>query len=239
MRSHMIPMMTLIILIIGTKSELTYPIVDTGNPLCYSNTASIDCGGTEYPMQDGDYSGPKMKYKKNGDDTVTDEVTGLMWQKTYIGTLNYAEAVGNASLQKTGGHSDWRLPTNKQLFSIMDFKGSSINKVPYGDEDYFDFQWGKSRSIDVQFWTSNPYVGKYACNMGVNLADGHIKCYPEEIGQLYVRYVRGNEKYGENKYIDNGDETVSDEATGLMWQKSMEGQLIPSSGRQLLSIAMT
>jgi hypothetical protein len=67
---------------------------------------------------------------------------------------------------------------------------------------------------------------------GVNFADGRIKGYPEfEPGtgravahKLYVRYVRGNPQYGINHFVDNGDGSVTDEATGLMWQKTDNGK---------------
>ncbi|MGV8905742.1 MAG: DUF1566 domain-containing protein [Acetobacterium sp.] len=35
----------------------------------------------------------------------------------------------------------------------------------------------------------------------------------------YFRFVRGNEEYGKNSFIDNGDGTLTDLATGLMWQQ--------------------
>lgn len=38
-----------------------------------------------------------------------------------------------------------------------------------------------------------------------------------------VRAVRGN-IYGENKFVDNGDGTISDKATGLMWAKDDNGK---------------
>ncbi len=58
--------------------------------------------------------------------------------------------------------------------------------------------------------------------------DGRIKGYPKimrrregmQTNQLYVRYVRGNAAYGKNDFHDNGDGTVTDRATGLMWQKA-------------------
>ena len=61
---------------------------------------------------------------------------------------------------------------------------------------------------------------------GVNFADGRIKGYP--VGRLrggpektyYVLYVRGNTAYGQNDFVDNGDGTVTDRATGLTWQKN-------------------
>jgi hypothetical protein len=66
---------------------------------------------------------------------------------------------------------------------------------------------------------------------GVNFADGRIKGYPVEpgLGQtegklFYARFCRGNTEYGQNNFIDNGDGTVGDEATGLMWSQSDSGE---------------
>jgi hypothetical protein len=64
---------------------------------------------------------------------------------------------------------------------------------------------------------------------GVNFADGRIKGYPKMFpggreALLYVRYVRGNPFYGKNDFHDNGDGTISDRATGLMWSKMDSGK---------------
>ena len=40
----------------------------------------------------------------------------------------------------------------------------------------------------------------------------------------FVRYVRGNPDYGENDFVDNGDGTVTDKASGLVWQKVDDGK---------------
>ena len=40
---------------------------------------------------------------------------------------------------------------------------------------------------------------------------------------MYFRMVRGNTEYGQNTFVDNGDGTISDLATGLMWQKADDG----------------
>jgi hypothetical protein len=65
---------------------------------------------------------------------------------------------------------------------------------------------------------------------GVNFADGRIKGYPtgpmpgsNEDKGFYVYYVRGNINYGENDYADNGDGTITDNATGLMWTQMDNG----------------
>jgi len=82
---------------------------------------------------------------------------------------------------------------------------------------------------------------------GVNFVDGRIKGYPEfrpgsgVDNKMYFRFVRGNPEYGKNSFIDNGDGTVSDLATGLMWQKSDDGtarnweEAIEYADRQVLS----
>ena len=65
---------------------------------------------------------------------------------------------------------------------------------------------------------------------GVNFADGRIKGYPiidprtRSPHQLYVRYVRGNPAYGKNDFHDDGNGTITDRATGLMWSKSDSGK---------------
>ncbi|MDH5638810.1 MAG: DUF1566 domain-containing protein, partial [Nitrospinota bacterium] len=60
---------------------------------------------------------------------------------------------------------------------------------------------------------------------GVNFADGRIKGYPRYArpgggagGSMFIRYVRGAD-YGANSYQDNGDQTVTDNSTGLTWMK--------------------
>jgi hypothetical protein len=61
---------------------------------------------------------------------------------------------------------------------------------------------------------------------GVNFIDGRIKGYPKYVPpttvtrqKMHIRYVRGNLAYGTNNFTDNGDSTITDNATGLMWAK--------------------
>ena len=63
--------------------------------------------------------------------------------------------------------------------------------------------------------------------IGVNHVTGHIKAYSAEafgpVGGKYVRAVRGGE-YGTNSYMYNGDGTITDRSTGLMWSQSDNGK---------------
>ena len=131
------------------------------------------------------------------------------------------------------------MPTIKELYSLIQFTGNQGSGVapdsatppgdaePFIDTSAFDFDYPDSgRYIDVQFVTSTVYTSDVMngqqCFFGVNFADGRIKCYPTSNsrhagGTWEVRYVRGNVDYGTNAYADNGDGTVTDAATGLMW----------------------
>ncbi len=57
---------------------------------------------------------------------------------------------------------------------------------------------------------------------GYNFRDGYLKGYPST-KTFTVYYVRGNTNYGQNMFVDNGDGTISDLATGLMWMKYDSG----------------
>jgi hypothetical protein len=60
-------------------------------------------------------------YTDNEDGTVTDNVTGLMWQQASpLSGYAWADAVAYCSTLTLAGHSDWRLPTLIELYSIVD-----------------------------------------------------------------------------------------------------------------------
>jgi len=236
-------------------SSLSTVIVDTGQDACYGASAQeIACPpqGQTYSGQDAQYAGAQPSYVDNGDGTITDLNTGLMWQQSPDfngdGQINiedkksYSAALQDAETFTLAGYNDWRLPTIKELYSLIDFSGSTAmsagSSVPYIETDYFDFAYGDEsageRFIDAQFASSTLYGGTVfggrTAMFGVNFADGRIKGYPVDATQkftqgktFYVLYVRGATGYGENNFVDNGDGTISDWATGLMWQASDSG----------------
>jgi arylsulfatase A-like enzyme len=225
-----------------------YPIVDTGQLDYYDDvggyTIAMPAPGDAFAGQDAHYTGRHPSYQDNGDGTATDIHTGLMWQQTpdLTNKITFADAFTEAAGLTLGGETDWRVPSLKELYSLIDFSGttgqSESNAVPYIDTNTFDFVYGDTnteRYIDAQYWSATEYV-HYTMDeketvFGVNFADGRIKGYPkykpgsgESVGStMFVRYVRGNTDYGINAFIDNGDGTVTDHATGLMWQKGDSG----------------
>ena len=110
--------------------------------------------------------------------------------------------------------------------------------TPFIDTKFFKFAYGDTRAgervIDSQYASSTKYVGKSARGFdklfGVNFADGRIKGYDLQMPgggvekTFFVLCVRGNPSYGKNDFHDNGDGTVTDRATGLMWSKADSGK---------------
>ncbi len=223
--------------------ERSYPIVDTGMELFFNNRKQIEKPDIEddFYGQDAQYIGNVPNYKLNDDGTISDMVTGLIWQKNLFNEkYTYEQALIIADTCTLAGYTDWRLPTIKELYSLIMFYGEDVDImshlnnegfVPFINTEYFDFRYGGilkgERVIDAQYVSSTKYVGKTMNEnptvFGVNFADGRIKGYPisSPRGQKYfeVRLVRGNQSYGINKFVDNVNGTISDNATGLMWSK--------------------
>ena len=233
----------------------TYNLVDTGQDQCYSDSGTIPCpsAGQSFYGQDAQHSGNQPSYTVSADGfTVYDNVTGLTWTQTADlnrdGAINaddkltfdQAETfIQELNSQNFGGYNDWRLPSIKELYSLIDFRGTDpiptstgdSGLKPYIDDSVFGFAYGDmsagERIIDAQWLTSTWYVGAVMSGrqaiFGVNFADGRIKGYPSSKYQ-YVYFVRGNPAYGANSFSDNGDGTITDSATGLMWSQDDSGQ---------------
>jgi hypothetical protein len=219
---------------------MTYAIVDTGQAFCYNDTVSVSCpeAGNPYFGQDAQYSGSQPAYADNADGTVTDLNTNLMWVKDPGARLTYDQLVAEAASFNLAGHNDWRVPTIKELYSLIRFSGYNPGScesaaacpdlAPFIDTGFFSFQYGNTGAgegfTDAVFISSTPYVGlgvEGGLVFGVNFADGTVKGYsPAGDKTFFVRYVRGETGYGSNQFVDNGDGTISDQATGLSWMQT-------------------
>ncbi len=219
--------------------------MDTGIRKFYGNRSVISTPsrGRRFYGQDAQYRGHQPSYTDNEDGTVTDRVTGLMWQQDMGRKMTWADGMATARISKLARYTNWRVPTIKELYSLMLFTGrhggrSGRDTVIYIDTEYFKQPLGNrsagERIIDAQTWSATRYTGRgmggSEAIFGVNFIDGRIKAYPQRDlrsrreAKRYVRFVRGNKEYGRNRFRNNGDGTVSDRATGLMWQQADDGK---------------
>lgn len=225
-------------------ASITYPIIGTSQKDFFDERKVCRTAPTspsdDFYGQDPNYDSIAPKYINNGDGTITDVNTGLMWQASRGEKVSVMTGISQASSFTLAGYSDWRMPTVKELYSLIQFTGKSASTaaacIPYIDTNYFEIVFGDAtgaRVIDGQDYSATIYVSSVFNGMkadfGVNFIDGRIKGYgfdtfsKGEQGYKYVRYVRGSVNYGINNFKDNNDGTIHDLATGLVWAKEDSG----------------
>jgi hypothetical protein len=243
----------------GQRLALPYCVVDTGQKNIFDDRGQlleVPKPGEPFFGQDGFYQSHPFNYTRSEDGlTVYDNNTGLTWQRspdtngksslTRRDKLTWAQArrrPAALNAAKFGGYSDWRLPSIKELYSLINFRGTdpipnsaadTSGLTPFIDAKVFRFAYGQpsfgERVIDSQYASSTLYVSQASDwdrkLFGVNFADGRIKGYgltmPGGMEKtFFVQCVRGNANYGKNDLHDNKDGTVTDRATGLMWSKT-------------------
>ena len=198
----------------------------TGQTKCYNETAETDCPAEGKPFygQDAQYakSGKcipqKFTVKGTGDEKIVfDENLKLEWQqKIPEGNFDWQSAANHCE-KKYAGSYGWRLPTPKELLSIVD-------NGRYDPAIHTDLFPGTN---DEWFWTSADFVSTAETDKDkkwfVRFDKGFLSHKAKtESEKMHVRCVRGTtlpdgqfetEKIGE-------DEIVKDSVTGLMWQKT-------------------
>src|SRR4030095_14070418 len=128
--------------------------------------------------QDGQYAAgcpSEGRFVDNGDGTVTDHCTGLMWQKDTADTngdgqtpddgsdaLPWCAALAYCENLSFAGHDDWRLPNVRELESIVDYGGvrSSIDPV-----------FGALSSV---YWSSTTIAGNPPIAWHVDFVSGDV-----------------------------------------------------------------
>ena len=109
---------------------------DTGQSTCRNSMGEvIPCDSAACPGQDGAYATgcpSEGRFVDNGDGTVTDHCTGLMWQKdtadlngdgksTDEDSVRWCDALAYCENLSFAGHDDWRLPNVRELESNQDY----------------------------------------------------------------------------------------------------------------------
>lgn len=129
----------------------------------------------------GDIQGPAhQSFTDNGDGTVTDNITGLMWQQRSDGIeRQWASALGYCDRLTFGGHSGWSLPTMMKLESLVKLypdRGPMINTK------YFP-------RLEGIFWSSETYEKDVNAARGVDFSGG-TRINKHKEGETYALCVR-------------------------------------------------
>jgi len=119
--------------------------------------------------------------------------------------------------EQFGGHSDWRMPTIKELGSITNL-AHCFSPAPV-DHNYFPYT--KRYPYCWSFTTSASDSSKGWC-IGFYYGDAMIK---DKSNNYCARAVRGGQTESLNHLLINGDGTVTDTTTGLMWQRATAGEM--------------
>lgn len=120
-------------------------------------------------------------------DTVTDEETGLIWQREVpSGRHVWSAAVTYCSELNLAGQTDWRLPNRMELISLIDLREfpTSIDPTAFVNmPEYFS-------DLDLYFWTSSKYAAlSNPRRWAVNFDYGSTQDEAES-GAVRVRCVR-------------------------------------------------
>ena len=113
-----------------------------------------------------------------GGEMAKDERTGLTWQDNRFvesERVNYAQAEKLCKELRLGNYDDWRIPTIKELLSIVDYKKYDPATVD-----------GFSIAESSYYWSSTQYMGDPDKVWGVDFKDGST----DGNGKAYDRRVR-------------------------------------------------
>ena len=180
---------------------------DTGQSTSYTATKG----------EDADYLINPMSFTDNNNGTITDNFTSLMWQKTDGGEMAYESTAAYVKALNLGGFNNWRLPTSHELFLINSYD----NVNPALNNAYF------TKTLAEYWWTSDLRADDAASLWVVNAGGGigaHPKSETVSAGgskKFHIRAVRNPSvvTVPAIHFKDNGNGTITDNYTGLVWQK--------------------
>ena len=104
----------------------------------------------------------KAAYVNNGDGTVTDTTTGLIWQQTDDGIKRtWKDALACCEQLSLAGHDDWRLPNVRELETLVavDRSKPAIDPLFSRRSDYYWTGSTQTFSPDLA-WTVDFQYGK-------------------------------------------------------------------------------
>jgi YVTN family beta-propeller protein len=227
---------------INAAGTFAYVANQNSNNVSVINTATNTVVATvpvgTAPLAFGNFIGPSTvkTYSDNGNGTVTDSTTGLMWMRCSMGqtwtgstcsgtvsSYTWDQANALTGTVSFAGNSDWRLPNVRELATIVDRTtyGPAINAVAFPNTN---------TSSDFSFGSASAYAINSSYVWYVYFGGGVVGDYVKNSG-YQVRLVRAGQSLGllnlarpTSDYVDHADGTVTHTPTSLMWKRCAEGQ---------------
>ncbi|OGW37758.1 MAG: hypothetical protein A2Y97_09030 [Nitrospirae bacterium RBG_13_39_12] len=224
-----------------------------------SETGSVDLPRTgqtiSYATGDDGYiqagiEWPSSRFTNNGDGTVTDNLTGLMWLRdggcikkswsyAFSAITDFNNKQGNYICQDyTANYSDWRLPNVKELESLINYGASNsstwLNSVGFAnvksstywssttDKGYISKAWSVMMSDGME--TSNRksnayYIVPVRTGTSGNPYELQMTGQTASYASGDDGYIQAGNDWPNPRFTNNGDGTVTDNLTGLIWLK--------------------
>ena len=135
---------------------------------------------------------PDAAYTVHGDGTVTDTRTGLMWKQCLEGQsgpacagsptgFDWGAALAQAAASGFAGHTDWRVPNQKELRSLVE----ECRQQPAINDAVFS----NTPALDSYAWSSSPRAGAPDYSLLVNFSTGSAT-FGVRTAAVPVRLVR-------------------------------------------------
>ncbi len=135
-------------------------------------------------------------------------------------TDNYVTAINDMGLC---GHNDWRLPAQRELLSILHHGKPGDRTVPKVDSTYFP------NMAAGAYWNGDIFPPNLLQGgRMVSFTNGYADAISSTANAIRTVLVQGSPLPAAD-FEDNGDGTVTDRATGLMWMKCSYGQTYNST----------
>lgn len=124
------------------------------------------------------------RFGNNKDGTITDTKTGLMWQRDgkSAGVMNWHKAKKYCNNLRLGGHSDWRLPTRKELAGL----------IAEGNRPYHSWlkKQGFSKIDWNAYWAAPTLLSPQKTSWAMRMKTGYVYYYFKKDLWFYVLAVR-------------------------------------------------
>ena len=164
----------------------------TGAVLGLILTAAMTTASAQYCYDDIEATAPDSRYRDNGDGTVTDRVTNLIWKQCAEGLsgtacesgraldLRWRDALDWAAEAQFAGSSRWRLPNIKELESLVEkqcnFPAINSRFFPNTPSSVF---------LSSSSFADDPYLAWF-----IEFYGGLVVMAPKKDYSGYVRLVR-------------------------------------------------